>query len=313
MSNPLTSLTVEILTGDAKVLLAFNLDKKDSKELAGFTIQCQPEGLDPYYLFNKLQFADPSIHAQVATEPARSTVNSPIQKFRWLHVPGGIHQKKVVHGKYIYTVTPRYFEDGLLLPIDRGLSVVKETTLIPFVKDGIELGFTRGFTQSQAFISHFGSKAGFKPKNADLLFDPNVSAGVSSDGVAYTYLDEYKWSGFTARTKIFDLIEGVLKDKTLFLDIFAYDLNEPDLLRHFLTLAGEGRIRLMLDDAALHHNPDEPEPEDLFEAEFRKVDKKQANGESSIQRGNFKRYQHHKVMIVSKGENRTPVKVMGGS
>lgn len=313
MTNPLTSLTLKILAGDAKVLLAFNLDKKDTKDLAGFTIQCQPEGIEPYYLFNKLQFADPTIHAQLTKEPARSSVNAPIQKFRWMHVPGGIHQtNEVIYGKYIYTVTPRYFKKGVLLPIDKNLSITENTNLSPFKKGRIELGFTRGFTQSQAFTNHFGLKAAFKPKKAPLLFDTKVQAGVNNDGESYTYLDEYVWSGFTARKKIFDLVEGVINDKTLFLDVFAYDLNEPDLLRHFLQLAKEGRIRLMLDDAALHHDTKKPTPEDQFEAEFNKVDKKQ-NGTPSIIRGNFQRYQHHKVMIVSKGQTRTPVKIMSGS
>ena len=50
------SFTVKAYNGDAKTLLAFNLAKADTTRLAGFTIQCAPAGLEPYYLFNQLQF-----------------------------------------------------------------------------------------------------------------------------------------------------------------------------------------------------------------------------------------------------------------
>lgn len=317
MPKTTTSLSVTIFRGDAKVLIACNLDKKDSTNLAGFTIQCHPEGLEPYYLFNKLQLPDTGGHARVAKEPAQSSINAPIQKFRWLHVPGGVHQTdQVVYGKYTYVVTPRYFGKGKLLAIDKTLSVAVKTIVAPFEKGSIELGFTRGFVQSQAFINHFGLNTQFKPKNNALLFDTSEQAGITNEGDSYTYQDEYTWSGFTAREKIFALVEAVIKDKSLFLDVFAYDLNEPDLMKHFITLAGQGRIRMILDNAALHHDADKPKPEDEFEKAFRKADKKQTVGTKkvpSILRGHFSRYQHNKILIVSKGKQRTPVKVLSGS
>ena len=54
------SLTVKAYPGDAKTLLAFNLsDKKSARNLAGFTVECQPARKPSYYLFNYLQFQDP--------------------------------------------------------------------------------------------------------------------------------------------------------------------------------------------------------------------------------------------------------------
>ena len=53
--SQLLSVTAHI--GDCKTLLAFNLlQPESSKDLAGFTIRCQPDGLPPYYLYNTLQF-----------------------------------------------------------------------------------------------------------------------------------------------------------------------------------------------------------------------------------------------------------------
>ncbi len=316
-----TSLTVNALKGDAKVLLAFNLGQEDIKNLAGFTIQCQPQGADAYYLLNKLAFENPRDHMQDKTQRADSTINAPIQKFRWLHVPGGLHTDgKIIYGKYTYTVTPRYFDDkNSLLAIDNSLSVTVKTTVEPFVKGGIELGFTRGFVQSQAFVDHFGPKAPFKPKDNELLFDTSEVAGTDGQGKEYTYLDEYTWSGLTARTKVFEILDMVQKDKTLFLDVFAYDLSEPDVMKTFIALGKKGRIRILLDNAALHlSGPDKKtgkikvSPEDAFTKEFKKTAKK-IGSKAPIIRGKFSRFQHNKVLIVSKGKNREPVKVLSGS
>jgi len=313
MTNPNTSLTVRLYNGDAKVLIACDLAPKDIVNLAGFTIQCQAATLAPYYIYNLLQFKVPAVHAQVATEPANSSINAPFQKFRWLHVPGVIHQQeKVVYGPYTYTVYPRYFENKVLLPIDKSLAVTETIQVNGFTKGAIELAFTRGFTQSQAFTRHFGPKAKFKPYQSPLLFDPKVEAGTNSEGEKYTYDDEYKWSGFTAREKIFKLVQSVVDDKNLFLDLFAYDLNEPDLLRQFLQLGKEGRIRIALDSADLHHDATGTKAEDKFEKEYRLIDIR-PGGKDSIKRGQFKRYQHHKVMLVSRGANRDPVQMLSGS
>lgn len=311
MSSSSQTLTVITLQGDAKVLLAFNLPENKTSNLAGFTILCSPEGIQPYYLFNKLQFEEITGDAQVATEPAYSSINAPIQKFRWLHVPGNYHQKdKVVYGDYTYCVTPRYFNaDGNLEPIDKALGVIIKTKVAPFTKATIELGFTRGFVQSQAFASHFSPKAIFKPQKKELLFDTSAQSGVNSKGEAYTFLDEYIWSGFTAREKIFGILEEVLNDDTLFLDVFAYDLNEPDILKIFLTLAKQHRIRIILDNATLHHSSTGTIPEDEFEKAFIEASK----DSKSIIRGKFGRFQHNKILIVTKGKKRVPIKVLTGS
>ena len=88
-------LTVKAYQGDAKTLLAFNLpDRASAKNLAGFTIQCQPPGQTPFYLQNNLRFEVPANHPQVATEPATSSINAPFHKFRWLHIPGTFHGTK---------------------------------------------------------------------------------------------------------------------------------------------------------------------------------------------------------------------------
>lgn len=302
-------LTVKAYQGDAKTLLAFDLDKSKTDRLAGFTIACKAGKFDPYFLFNKLQFAKPEDHAQNKKEPAYSSINAPIQKFRWLHVPSGLHTgKKFITGKYLYTVTPRYFDEkGKLEAIDPKLSLDISIGVQPFEKGDISLGFTRGFVQSQAFENRFGKKAILKPAGAKLLFDTSKEAGKNNEGEAYTFLEEYEWSGFTAREQIFAVLDQVKKSKSLSLDIFAYDFNEPDVAQAVLDLAREGRVRMMLDNATLHHSTTKELPEDLFEKAFRKA----AKAPADIQRGRFDRFQHNKIFIV---KNKTKaVKVLTGS
>jgi hypothetical protein len=313
----MAGFTVKAYRGDAKTLLAFNLpDRKSAERLAGFTIQCQPDGQDPYFLQNNLRFETPGNHAQDPQEPANSSINAPIHKFRWLHVPGSVHQGlKPFFGKYIYTVTPRFFDDHKSLqPIDPARSVSVSVLVEPFKKKGLELGFTRGFTQSQAFVHHFGLKARIQPNPRGLQFDTSEVSGVNHNGEKFTFAQEYEWLGFTARERIFAILNEVTADKSLSLDVFAYDLNEPDVIGSLLALARQGRVRVILDNAALHHSKDNSKPEDAFETAFQKVankDAKPGKKNAAILRAKFGRYAHDKIFIASNKDGAT--KVMTGS
>ncbi len=121
--NSKGNFSVAAYPGHARTLLAFNIDLAGATNLAGFTIQCAPDAQAPYYLYNQLQFETPASHAQDPHEPPNSSINAPIHKFRWIHVPGLVHQGlKPFMGKYTYTVTPRYFvANQSLLPLDPGL------------------------------------------------------------------------------------------------------------------------------------------------------------------------------------------------
>ncbi|HSS21508.1 MAG TPA: phospholipase D-like domain-containing protein [Pyrinomonadaceae bacterium] len=304
-----TGLSVKAYRGDAKTLLAFNLPKANTKNLAGFTIEVAPKGQQSYFLQNNLRFEDPSKHAQDAKQPANSSFNAPIHKFRWLHVPGSLQQgTQPLFGSYTYTVTPRYFDGkGSLQPIDAKLSQAATVTVAPFVKGKMETGFTRGFVQSQAFVHHFGPKAAFRPKGNELLFDTSQVAGKSPEGKDYTFAEQYEWLGFTARDKVFEVANEVLQNKKLRLDMFAYDLNEPDVLKILLELAKQGRIRMILDNAPLHHDAKSSKPEDQFEGLFTKA----AKAPAEIIRGKFGRFAHDKELIVSQGDK--AIKVLTGS
>ena len=137
VSNSKGAMSLRAYRGDAKTLLAFDLSTEASRtDLAGFTIQAKPPGKDPYFILNNLRFERPGDHAQDPTEPSTATINAPIHKFRWLHVPGSAHQGLTpAFGTYTYTVTPRYFIAGVLQPLDPALSVAVDIEVAPFTEN----------------------------------------------------------------------------------------------------------------------------------------------------------------------------------
>ncbi|PIT01203.1 hypothetical protein TSA1_10880 [Bradyrhizobium nitroreducens] len=322
--------SIRAYRGDAKTLLAFDFTSKAAtKNLAGFTIACQPKGQAPYYIHNQLRFERPASHAQVASEPANSSVNAPIHKFRWVHVPGQVHQGlQPFFGDYKYTVTPRFFDNKRSLqPLDPALSTSVDIEVDEFAKGKLALGFARGYTQSQAFDNHFGKDTKIQPDRRGLQFDTSQIAGKNAQGEEFTYQQAYEWLGFTARKKIFAMLDEVMSDKSLAIDVFAYDLNEPDMVDILLKLAKQGRIRMILDNAALHHQgkpkkrssgaakksekPKAAPLEDAFEKAFVKA----AGKKELLKRGHFSRYAHDKVFIVHKraAKGNKAIKVLTGS
>lgn len=300
--------TLKAYRGDAKTLLAFDLPRAKAVGLAGFTIRCQPRGQAAYYLHNMLRFEHPGQHAQDHSEPVNSSINAPIHKFRWIHVPGLVHQgTEPWFGSYTYTVTPRYFDHGVLRPLDPALGASLEIEVAPFQTGALALGFTRGFLQSQAFVRHFGETASIEPRDRALMFDTSQVAGINAAGQPFTYEQMYRWLGFTARAKLMALLDPIAGDPALHLDMFAYDLRDPGVVAVVLKLARQGRIRLILDNAALHHDPVKPKREDELEAAFRSV----AGKSAGILRGRFGKYAHDKILVVSRGG--VPQTVLTGS
>ena len=309
-SNPKNGFSVKAYAGDNKTLLAFNFDNKQrAASLAGFSIEAQPPGKPAYFLINDLVFPTPNQHAVDKSEPPTSSANSPFQKYRWTHFTGQYHQGlNPAVGLYKYTVTPRYFDNsGNVLALDGTLSVSVTIGVGPFKKGPLSLGLTRGYMQSQAFEHHFGMHAQLMPASKPLQFDTSAAAGTDSTGKTYTYADEYAWMGESARVHVFDVLNQVLNDATLSLKVFAYDLNEPDVIGILLKLAAQGRIRIILDDASLHTNKAGTKPEDQFTALFNQ----QKKGKADILRGHFARFSHDKIFIVSK--NGAPIRVLTGS
>ena len=302
-------LTVNAYPGDAKTLLAFDVVGNGVRErLAGFTIEVRPPGRAPYYADNNLRLAPSAAHAQLHSESPFASVNAPIQGFRWVHVPGLVHQAGTpALGVYVYVVTPRFFsEQDALLPVDSSTAVAVEVEVGPFAAGELKLGFTRGHLQSQAFVRRFGPSTTIRPHSDELFYDTGGVAGANVYGDTFTYAQQYEWLGSTARQRIFEMLDEVRADPGLTLDVFAHDLDEPDVCAALLELGAAGRVRIILDDSTAHHDTGEPSPEDRFEAVFAA-----RAGHWALKRGTFPRRPHGDVLVVS--DARGPRTVLTGS
>jgi hypothetical protein len=276
-------LTVKVYRGDGSAMLAFNLDKQKTKNLAGFAIKrTSPDGKSAY-LTNRLHFSS-NITADTKPEDigAHPTNEAPLQKFRWLDVP-----EEMQPGEFKYEVTAMQFGKGSSLI--EGPSVEVELEIEPRKVGNFEFGYTRGYLSSQAYATLF-KNAPIRPAKKSLDYDTKP------------FIKQYEWLGYHARKMVFDFVNECVKDKSITLDLFAYDLDEPDFMRAMQKLGP--RLRAYLDNAPLHTKSG------ALEIDAHKVLVKSA-GAKNVQQGHFQRFAHNKVMIQRK--NGKPVKVLTGS
>jgi hypothetical protein len=218
-----------------------------------------------------------------------SSLDAPFQKFRWVHFP---HDPKV--GTYRYRVTKMHMPQDDVLK--KGTAIELDISLDPVTYDGfLDVGFTRNFASSQAYAERFGN-------------NPNVIPGTVSNGLEFQKLsdpkmkDVYRWLGFEAYDLLFGFLDEALADPTVTIDVFAYDLNEPDILARLEQFGP--RLRAVIDDSGDHR------PATSAESKAAKRLKTSA-GADHVHRTHFSSLQHNKVFIVRK--NGTPDRVLFGS
>lgn len=312
-------VSVYAYKGDAMTLLAFDLDESLKENFIGFTIKGNANGR-PFNVYNQMKFKKEIKLHKKPDFPNQLLASefSPIQKFRWIHVPSTIeHVTDIHYGDYTYEVTPRYIENGKLLAPDPKATVSVTIDVSPFTDGDIQVGFTRSFISSQAFAMRFGNKLNLRPNAEDLTFDITQEAGIAKrlnfatgvkEDVSFSYKEIHEYLGWQVRQRIVEFLEEVINDKTIKIDVFAYDLNEPFIVEQLLQLAKEGRAKIILDNYPDHKK--EGSYENKFEDAFREV----ATGDSDIYRGHFTSQAHSKVFIQRKNNAiAKAIKVLTGS
>jgi PLD-like domain len=280
-------LNVAAYRGDGATLLAFDVPEHMAPDLAGFAVEYTTPKGDTHPILNRLSFARP-ITAETMPYERRWTPSdrAPLQKFHWVHFP-----PDVVPGHFTYHVTAMLFrgDAGSTIALDRGPSASVSLELFDEGYPKFEIGFTRGYLSSQAYASRFHN-APVVPSQRSIDFDSSP------------YRNRWRWLGFHARRLVFDFLKEAVADDGLRLDVFAYDLNEPDILRLFKRLGR--RLRLYLDDSSEHVK------RTSAEVAARRMLERSA-GRENVKTGHFSRFAHDKVLIQRRGE--TPVKVLSGS
>src|SRR6266851_5415044 len=110
--------------------------------------------------------------------------------------------------------------------------------------------------------------------------------------------------GAEARKALFGFIDDCRKDKNCKVDVFAYDLDEQDVVAAICEIGKDKRLRAVLDNAPLHTGK---------AVEVRAAQLiKQAAGSNNVVQGHFSRFQHNKVFI-KRNASGLPQRVLFGS
>jgi hypothetical protein len=276
-------LTFCAYPGDGAVLLAFDLDESMQADLAGFAVEYTDPTGKTLPVLNRLSFVQ-AITSATTPEQRQfpPTSEAPLQKFHWVHFPPDVEP-----GTFTYKATAMLFQPGSETAITPGPSAEVEVALMPVAPTPFLLGFTRGYVSSQAYVDEFHNAA-IEPEPPTFDFDTT------------TYQPQYHWLGFHARRLVFDFLAETLADDTLSLDVFAYDLDEPDVIKQLGQLGA--RLRVYLDNSNSHVTATAREP---------KAHDWLVSQGAQVELGHFQRFSHDKVMIQKRGD--TALKVLSGS
>ncbi|MBB3957289.1 phospholipase D-like domain-containing protein [Novosphingobium sediminicola] len=275
------ALNVNLWRGERMCLIGMSIDPQPAVDFVGFAIAVQSPGADGFtYLRNRLTFAYPA-QADVTGFRQFPTNEAPLQTFRWIHFPQNPRP-----GTYRYQVTAMHMDaTGNLREGDKvagDIALFDET--VPGV---VDIGFTRNFASSQAFVEKFpdaAARAKILPASGAQGYD--FDKGAAPQGV-------YDWLSGKAN----DLLQQMLSaaaDPATRLDVMAYDLNEPDFIAALETVARRGGVdrpalRILIDNSADH--------KDETSAESRAAVRLTAAG-AMVVRHHFGHLQHNKVLIL---------------
>jgi hypothetical protein len=285
-------LTFKAYAGDGAVLLAFDVDEPLRDDLAGFAIEyTDPDG-DVSPVFNRINFQDP-VTADTSNKDRRqmatNTKQAPIQKFHWVHFPADVKP-----GDFTYRVSAMRYKQGTADQVEPVATAEQTVELMPKQPPKFQLGFTRGYLSSQAYLDRFQGED-FMPKPLRL------------DSDTATFQDKWRWLGFHGRRLVFDFLDEALEDHGIELDVFAFDLDEPDVIARLEQLGP--RLRLFQDNSATHVQKSR-KAKTKRPLELEVIKRVKAKG-GQVKTGDFSGLAHSKVFIQKR--DGAAVKVLAGS
>jgi phosphatidylserine/phosphatidylglycerophosphate/cardiolipin synthase-like enzyme len=282
VSGDNAGLHVVVCPGDNKILIAMSLadDQIDDtdKNLAGFAIWRKRDGKAEVPLQNRISFTF-GVNDQTTSETRKWTDSdkAPFQKFRWVDVPADGFDTPIT-----YRVRALYFT-GHGFDTKAGPEVTVTAKPVKQLHTKFRPAFTRGFIASQAYADKFQNKD-IRPAGAKTLgFDTKP------------FEAQYVWLGADARLRLFDFIADCERDTEAKVDVFAYDLDEPDIVAAICRIGKQGRLRAILDNASLHSKPDKKGVMPLEVGAAKMII--DAAGKDNVRQGHFSRFQHNKVFI----------------
>lgn len=274
-SNANALFTLKVHRGDGMALVAMDWkDDEPPSDFVGFAIEYkEPEGDRFFALKNRIAFPG----SGGTTNPNRlTTMQSPIQKFRWVHFP----RNAELPGEFVYRVTPVFMnrQDELSFgePQEAAIQLRRET-----YPGQLNVTYTRGFVLSQAFVDRYGTMSKLLPAKAKdgLKFKPT-----------HPKKDEaLPWMGFEARHAILEVLDQAIADKDAVVRVVAYDLSEIEVVSRLEKLGA--RLKIIIDNAGEHG------PAESGESQAAKRLAKTA-GKDNVKRQKMGALQHNKTIVV---------------
>jgi phosphatidylserine/phosphatidylglycerophosphate/cardiolipin synthase-like enzyme len=294
--------SMKLSRGERMCLLGFDVAEPEP-DFVGFAIECRNPGapeFDP--LLNRLAFSyDKPVADAVTGARQFPSTKAPFQKFRWVHFP---HDPQP--GAYTYRATKMHMpKDGVL---KKGTAIELLIPLDPVTyHDFLDVGFTRNFASSQAFLDKFKDESDIN-KIGTKIIPPKADEGLTFKKISG---DIYDWLGFEAYDLIFQFLKEAVDDKKIELDVFAYDLNEPDVVARLEQLGP--RLRAIIDDSTSTNKKGVTTGHGVTGSAESKAAKRllASSGAGNVKRTHFNDLQHHKVFIAKR--NGKPFKVLAGS
>jgi hypothetical protein len=281
--------TLKLHRGDGMTLLGMNWKNgRPPKDFAGFAIEYKPPDANRFFaLNNRITFP---VKGGSVNADAMSTLQSPIQKFRWVHFPRNAN----LAGEFLYRVTPIFMDEEDKLSQgeaqEAGIELRRET-----FPGELNVTFTRGFVSSQAFVRNFE-----KDGKVNTLIPGKADQGLSFKPTHKKAAEALAWMGFEARETILSTLDEAIKDKAE-VRIVAYDLNLPEVVER-LEKIGK-RLKIIIDDSKEHGEAKSAETQ-----AFKRL--KASAGEDNVKRQHMKSLQHNKTIVV---DGPTKKKVIFGS
>ena len=294
-------LTLVLYRGEDMALLAFGADQSlRDGNFVGFGIEYQiGSGPSWYPVYNFLTFKTLRLQAEAflkahPNDPPdfshKSSLRSPIQRFRWVHVPS-----RPIDALVTYRVSAMFWNGANQAPVARA-SVEGTIDLGSKTRDDfLNVGFTRGYATSQAYLRNFPDGETILPAKGKSELD-FATAPFEADG------REYPWLGFEARRLFLGFLDECLADPSVSLDVFVYDFSDPEILRRLE--AFKTRLRIIVDNSDKHGLAGSEETK----AAARLV---KSAGKGNVARHAFWRLQHNKAVIAKRGG--VPFAVFTGS
>jgi PLD-like domain len=277
-TNATAPFTLKLHRGEGMTLIAMNWKNGlPPPDFVGFAIEYQEPGGSQFFpLNNRLGFLD----ANGNVDPtALSTLQSPIQKFRWVHFP----RNADLAGDFKYRVTPMFMDaqDKLSMgePQQVAIQLARET--YPGIAN---VTFTRGFVSSQAFVDRY-----VKDGPINTLVAPKAADGLAFTATHPDATAALAWMGFEARAAIIETLDQAIADKAE-VRVVAYDFNLPEVVDRLEKLGSS--LKIIIDDSRGHGGAGTAETA----AEGRLV---ASAGRANVLRQHMGSLQHNKTIAVN--------------